>query len=309
MLNPPYTDYDSYKIANPPGGSINSTYSIGAYPTVILIKPDKSIAEQDIWPINNSILRSKINQHGGIESDCDPVENYMLSLSAEPEEGGLLEGEGEYQAGETVEVSATANPGWAFLHWADTSGMEVSDEAIYTFEMPENDLELIAHFGMISYTLSLLADPEEGGEAAGGGDYYPGDDVEIQATAYEDWEFLYWSDLNDSIISEMETHTITMPDSALTLIANFRFITALDKQTSKSLFSLYPNPVRDQITLELDEQLIGQRFKLLDQSGKLHMSGLLNSQKQQLSMKGLPSGVYLLELPDSGLKPLKFIKK
>ncbi len=309
MLNPPYTDYDSYKIANPPGGSINSTYGIGAYPTVILIKPDKSIAEQDIWPINNSILRSKINQHGGIESDCDPVENYMLSLSAEPEEGGLVDGAGEYEAGETVEISATAHPEWAFLYWADTSGMEVSDEAIYTFEMPENDLELIAHFEQMTYTLNLLAEPVEGGETTGSGDYTAGEEVEITAIAFDEWEFINWTDLNDSIISELDTHTITMPDSAFTLIANFKFITTLHEQIDKSLLALYPNPTRDQITLELDEQLIGQRFRLLDQSGKLRLSGIFESQKNSLSLEGLPAGIYLLELPDSGLKPMKFIKK
>lgn len=36
------------------GNSICNTYGINAYPTVILIKPDRSIVINDLWPINNA---------------------------------------------------------------------------------------------------------------------------------------------------------------------------------------------------------------------------------------------------------------
>lgn len=55
---------------SPQGSSINSTYSISAYPTVILIAPNKTIVEKDIWPISNSILRTKITNAGGIAQAC-----------------------------------------------------------------------------------------------------------------------------------------------------------------------------------------------------------------------------------------------
>ncbi len=55
---------------SPQGSSINSTYSISAYPTVILIAPNKAIVEKDIWPIDNTILRTKITNAGGIAQAC-----------------------------------------------------------------------------------------------------------------------------------------------------------------------------------------------------------------------------------------------
>lgn len=43
------------------GSSIFSSYKVNATPTIILIKPDKSLAEQDIWPVSN--LESTLDGH------------------------------------------------------------------------------------------------------------------------------------------------------------------------------------------------------------------------------------------------------
>ena len=48
------------------GDSINSAYGIGAYPTVVLIAPDKTISEQDIWPVSGleaALLNANISQN------------------------------------------------------------------------------------------------------------------------------------------------------------------------------------------------------------------------------------------------------
>jgi hypothetical protein len=65
---------DFIKIPNPPGGTINNTYNPAAYPTTILIAPDRSIVSQDIWPISSTILRNEVEGAGGIPSSCDPIE-------------------------------------------------------------------------------------------------------------------------------------------------------------------------------------------------------------------------------------------
>lgn len=293
MLNPPYTDYDSYKIANPPGGSINSTYQIAAYPTVIIINPDQSIAEQDIWPINNSILRNKVTQHGGIPSDCNVPEIFNLTLVANPEEGGELTGEGEYEAGKDVEVTATANDGWMFVNWTDELGDPLSSEATYTFVMPETDLEITANFELMSYTLSLLAAPEEGGEVVGAGIYYPGDEIEVDAIPNENWEFINWTDPDENIISEEPANTITMPEGDLTLIANFRFITAIEEQTTGRL-SVYPNPATDRIKLVCDEALLDQVYEIRTQNGTIVLQGRITAKTMELHLNSLKAGVYLL---------------
>jgi hypothetical protein len=292
LLNPPYTDYESIKIANPPGGSINSTYSIGAYPTVIIIKPDQSIAEQDIWPINISILRSKVELHGGIPSDCNVPEIFNLTLLANPEEGGEVEGAGEYEAGEDVEVTATANDGWMFVNWTDELGDPLSSEATYAFVMPETDLEITANFELMSYNLSLSAAPEEGGEVIGAGTYYPGDEIEVDAIPNENWEFINWTDSEENIVSEEPANTIIMPEGDLTLIANFRFITAIDELTSGRL-AVYPNPATDRVKIISDKALLNQAYEIRTQNGTVVLQGRITAKTMELQLNGLKAGVYL----------------
>ncbi len=62
------------------GTAVCLDYGIGAYPTVIIIAPDKSIVEQDIWPIaDGSYLAGVIEGHGGIPSDCTYVGDTEIS--------------------------------------------------------------------------------------------------------------------------------------------------------------------------------------------------------------------------------------
>ena len=56
-------------IAGSDGGTvITDDYQITAFPTIILIAPDHSILEQDIWPVDP--LTSVVQGHGGILSPC-----------------------------------------------------------------------------------------------------------------------------------------------------------------------------------------------------------------------------------------------
>ena len=81
------------KISGVEGGgtAINSTYQITAFPTVIMIAPNKTIIEQDIWPIADAAyLISVVSGHGGIAMACSstvnetPINNSINSFSIYP---------------------------------------------------------------------------------------------------------------------------------------------------------------------------------------------------------------------------------
>ncbi|MEE4178277.1 MAG: T9SS type A sorting domain-containing protein [Bacteroides sp.] len=71
---------------------------------------------------------------------------YSLTLHAVPEAGGTVEGEGDYEAGAEVSITATPAAGYIFLEWEDEGGEEFGDMAQMTFTMPESDLILKAVF-------------------------------------------------------------------------------------------------------------------------------------------------------------------
>ena len=70
------------------GNGICSTYGIEAYPTVILIAPDRSIKIQDLWPISSaSAVISQLTPYGIQEMECGNVgisENSTTHFSISP---------------------------------------------------------------------------------------------------------------------------------------------------------------------------------------------------------------------------------
>jgi len=311
MLATPFAEWGSIKIANPPGASIRSIYQVTASPTVILIKPNRSIVEKDIWPISNTILRSKVVQHGGVVSSCETTQTYDLMLVANPTEGGSVTGGGEFEAGESVEISATPNDGWLFVNWTNGDGGVVSTDAQHTFVMPEADTELTANFEEIpTYTLTLVSNPEGGGVLIGFGDYHKDVMVEISATANAEFAFVNWKDQDENIISENSTHTIQMPEENLTLVANFKVTTSVQTLYDQKQPVVFPNPTKDFLTIIMPSNLAGEEsFRIYDLAGKMWHKGTINQQKTNLSLNGLPAGLYILVFDNQDLAPIRIVKE
>ena len=57
---------------------------------------------------------------------------YGVTVSAEPEVGGTVTGEGQYEANSSATVTATANKGYAFVRWEEFDS-QVSTDANYSF--------------------------------------------------------------------------------------------------------------------------------------------------------------------------------
>ena len=88
---------------------------------------------------------------------------------------------------------------------------------------------------------------------------------------------------------------------------NMSAATVATTGTGNEYTSLYPIPAIKEVTVEnSDPSLNGTRAVLLNMSGSVVMSMILQKGKNKLSIWGLPSGVYYLKLVNgSGLKVLK----
>lgn len=73
------------------GSTICNQYGIGQYPTIILIRPDHSIAIQDLWPVGttqvviNALQAQGVQQHDCNPSTYDPQVTISVDLVAETE--------------------------------------------------------------------------------------------------------------------------------------------------------------------------------------------------------------------------------
>jgi len=73
---------------------------------------------------------------------CD----FMVSVSAMPEEGGMVTGGGTYVGNSTATLTATPSTGYRFKEWL-RHGIPVSTEATYSFTVTDN-CEFVGHFTM-----------------------------------------------------------------------------------------------------------------------------------------------------------------
>ena len=124
-------------IGGPAGGSgICNTYQIGAFPTVILIAPDRQILINDLWPISNAqTVINALEQHGLQQHDCNtPSYNPQVSITVDQ----VLE----------TEVTATFTPNadcasYGYMmateaeiqEWMGIAGLDLP-EYIWTYGIP-----------------------------------------------------------------------------------------------------------------------------------------------------------------------------
>ncbi len=127
---------------------------------------------------------------------------YTVSLNAQPAEGGSVEGAGNYEFGSTATILARPAEGYHFTGWTE-NGIELSSQEEYSFTVTE-DRSFTAHFEKNSYTVTLEANPSEGGTLSGAGDYTHGSFVIITALAGDDFQFLYWIENGEIVTTNSE---------------------------------------------------------------------------------------------------------
>ena len=110
---------------------------------------------------------------------------YNIAATANNSEMGEVAGSKYYLPNETVTLEATAYDGYKFSQWSD--GVTENPR---TFTATE-DVTLTAEFIVRPYEVTLICD-EAQGTVSGGGEYEPGTQVTITATAKEGYQFSYW---------------------------------------------------------------------------------------------------------------------
>ena len=162
---------------------------------------------------------NKITYEGTINITSGGASQYNVNVSANPTNGGTVTGGGTYSQGQLCTVNATANSGYTFINWTE-NGNVVSSQACYTFSV-NNNRTLVANFQAQpqNYTISVSANPANGGTATGGGTYQQGQSCTVSATANNGYTFTNWTE-NGNVVSTNRNYTFTVNGNR-TLVANF----------------------------------------------------------------------------------------
>ena len=146
---------------------------------------------------------------------------YTISASANPTNGGSVSGAGTFTEGQVCTLTASANSGFVFLKWTE-NGTQVSTNPTYSFTVNSNRT-LVAHFQSqpSQYTITLSANPTNGGTVSGGGTYSQGQTCTVTANANPSYSFVNWTE-NGTQVSTNSTYSFTVTGNR-TLVANFSY--------------------------------------------------------------------------------------
>jgi hypothetical protein len=223
---------------------------------------------------------------------------YTVSLLADPTEGGEVFGAGTYECGTTVTIEAIADPNYNFLYWSENDVI-LTVEPIFTFGVTQN-LTLTAHFvgegSGCFYTVSLLADPTEGGAVFGAGTYECGSLVIIEAIPDPNYYFVNWT-WNDVIVSTDSIYMFIVTEDR-TLTAHFTEeknpILGIDE--FDNIAKIYPNPTGGELRIVSGKLKINniEIFDVYGRSLLTHTS--LMSPETTIDISHLPSGMYFVKI-------------
>ena len=156
-----------------------------------------------------------------------------ITTNVAPANSGTTTGDGIYDNGMEITVTATANDGFVFVNWTD-NGVIVSDLDVYTFTTMVNRL-LTANFAPVTqtFTISTSALPADLGVTAGDGVYAKDGAVTVTAAANAGAAFVAWTEA-DAVVSTDASYTFTATaDRAL--VANFVAIRSITTSASPSV--------------------------------------------------------------------------
>lgn len=151
---------------------------------------------------------------------------YKLVLTASDTLAGNVYGGGEFTYGVSTNIAAIANEGYAFINWSD-GNTDASRSIIMT-----EDLNLVANFRAITYTVSAVPNDETMGLVIGAGEYVYKGEVQLYAVPNTGYEFYKWSngvtDNPYSFIATEDVHITAEFITAETSIDNIeqKFITS-----------------------------------------------------------------------------------
>jgi len=139
------------------------------------------------------------------------IQSFEIAASANPSDGGTVQGAGTYEYNASCTLTATAATGYDFVNWTK-DGAVVSDEATYSFTVTEA-AAYVAHFQVQSYEITASVTPDNAGTVEGMGTYEYGSECTLTATPAEGYVFVSWQ-RNGVYVSNNASYTFTVTGAA-----------------------------------------------------------------------------------------------
>ncbi len=82
----------------------------------------------------------------------------------------------------------------------------------------------------------------------------------------------------------------------------------INETSQDKLFSVFPNPAQSVINVKTDSKLIGETYSIYDNTGRVVLTGKLNSQNTTIELENLSGGIYIFSVGENMKQTFKIIK-
>ena len=202
---------------NPPGaGTVTGggTYANGATATITATaNPGYIFADFNGGVPTTSANPLKVTVNGSLTINANFLPANTVTVNINPPGAGTVTGAGQFIAGFTTNIAATANPGYVFANFSLNGGTN-----------PDNPLPLTVT-GPITITANFLpvvtvnVNPANAGTVTGGGPYSPGAQATITATPNS--SFFSFANFSGSVPTTSTNPLMVTVNGPLTVTANF----------------------------------------------------------------------------------------
>jgi hypothetical protein len=83
----------------------------------------------------------------------------------------------------------------------------------------------------------------------------------------------------------------------------------INESSNSNIFSVYPNPANNQINVKTNAKLLGSVYIVYDNTGKLVLTGKINSENTVIELGNLSDGIYLFSVGENLKQTFKVIKE
>ena len=199
------------------------------------------------WTENGTVVSSNTSYSFTVSGSRNLQANFKLdtftiTVSAEPSVGGgTVSGGGEYGYGKSCTVTATPYYLSSFQNWTE-NGEVVSTNTSYTFTVT-GDRNLVANFSVLSFSVTVSANPPEGGTVSGGGSGFSlYQDCTVKAVANPGYTFVNWTEYQDwtgqNVVLSTETEYTFYLESDRDIVANFSTTAGLPTVTTNNVTNI-----------------------------------------------------------------------
>lgn len=192
------------------------------------------------WTVNGIIVSKDPTYLFTLNGDIELIANFVrtediciITLTANPTEGGTVTGEETFIKGTEVTVEAIPSSGYDFVSWSDDEDNILSTAKDYTFTIAGN-ISLTANFAKL-FEVQVFSNDDDFGTVEGARIATEGTLVTVKATAKDGYEFLYWTDESDQKVSHDAEY-------AFNLIRNIELTAKFESKANVRTVTLHVNP-------------------------------------------------------------------